>query len=58
MPWTAESVVPPITLPSTIAVRGTGATSTESRKPSLRSSMTDIMVKIEVKSTIMINAPG
>ena len=51
MPWIAESVVPPRTLPSTMAERGTGATSTESKKPSLRSSITDIMVKIDVNST-------
>ncbi len=57
-PCPAASVVPPRTLPSTIAERGTGATSTESRKPSLRSSITDIMVKMLVKSTIMISAPG
>jgi hypothetical protein len=50
--------VPPRTLPNTIAERGTGATNTESRNPSLRSSMTDIMVKIDVNSTIMISAPG
>ena len=50
--------MPPSTLPSTIAERGTGATSTDSRKPSLRSSITDIMVKIEVNSTIMMSAPG
>src|SRR5262249_38201763 len=53
-----ESVVPPNTLPSTIPERCTGATITESKKPSLRSSITDIMVKIEVNSTIMINAPA
>src|SRR5450755_4172335 len=57
-PWIVESVVPPSTLPSTMAERGTGATSTESRKPSLRSSITDIMVKMEVNSTIMMSAPG
>ena len=57
-PWIVESVVPPSTLPSTITERCTGATSTESRKPSLRSSITDIMVKMEVKSTIMMSAPG
>ena len=58
MPWIAESVVPPITFPKTTAERGTGATRTESKKPSLRSSITDIIVKIEVNSTIMISAPG
>ena len=41
-----------------MAARGTGATSTESRNPSLRSSMTDIMVKIAVKSTIITKVPG
>jgi len=41
-----------------MAERGTGAVSTESRKPSFLSSITDIMVKIEVKSTIMMSAPG
>jgi hypothetical protein len=38
--------------------RLTGATSTESRKPLLRSSMTDIMVKMAVNNTIMMSAPG
>src|ERR1017187_10097209 len=57
-PWMVESVVPPSTLPSTMAARGTGATRTESRKPSLRSSITDIMVKIEVKSTNIMSALG
>ena len=51
-------VVPPKTFPRTMAARGTGATSTESRKPSLRSSITDIMVKIAVKSTIITSVPG
>ena len=31
---------------------------TDNKNPSLRSSITDIMVKIEVNSTIMISAPG
>ena len=57
-PCAAASVVPPSTLPSTMAARGTGATSTDSRKPSLRSSITDIMVKIAVKSTIITSVPG
>ncbi len=57
-PCSVASVAPPSTLPSTMTERLTGATSTESRKPSLRSSITDIMVKMAVKSTIMISAPG
>src|SRR5229473_5525787 len=43
-PWAAASVVPPNTFPRTMAARGTGATSTESRKPSLRSSITMMSV--------------
>ena len=35
-----------------------GATRTERRNPSLRSSMSDIMAKIDVKSTIIISEPG
>src|SRR5581483_8567316 len=54
----AASVAPPSTLPNTMDDRLTGAASTESRKPSLRSWMSDIMLKIAVKSTIMTTAPG
>ena len=57
-PCAVARVVPPKTLPRTMAARGTGATITDSRKPSLRSSITDIMVKIAVKRTIMTNTPG
>ena len=46
------------TLEDPEAERLAGETSTESRKPSRLSSITDIMVKIEVKSTIMMSAPG
>jgi len=35
-----------------------GATSTESRKPSRRSSITDIAEKMEVKSTTITTVPG
>ena len=37
---------------------GTGATITDNKNPSLRSSINDIMAKIEVNSTIMMSAPG
>ena len=57
-PWIAESVAPPRTLPSTMALRLTGATSTVSKNPSLRSSINDIMAKIEVNRTIIVSAPG
>ncbi len=54
----AASVAPPSTLPSTMAERETGEASTVSRKPSLRSWMSDIMEKIAVKSTIITMEPG
>ena len=41
-----------------LADRDTGAASTESRKPSLRSWMSDIIEKIEVNNTIMATEPG
>ena len=40
------------------AVRDAGATSTACRKPLWRSSMTDMVVKIEVNSTTSITMPG
>jgi len=57
-PWMAASVAPPSTLPSTMAEREAGEASTVSRKPSLRSWISDIMEKIAVKSTIMTIEPG
>src|ERR1035441_9832565 len=57
-PCAVAKVAPPSTLPSTMTERLTGATRTESRNPSLRSSITDIMVQMAVKSTIMIRDPA
>src|SRR5439155_380796 len=50
-PCTVASVAPPRTLPSTIAERLAGDTSTESKKPSRRSSITDNIVKIAGNDT-------
>ncbi len=41
-----------------MASRGTGATSTPCRNPSLRSSMMDMDEKMAVNSTTIIRAPG
>ena len=57
-PCKVARVAPPRTLPSTITVRLTGATRTDRKNPSLRSSITDIMVKMAVNRTIMRSAPG
>jgi hypothetical protein len=45
-------------LPSTSASRGVGATSTDSRNPSRRSSMIEMFAKIDAKSTTSVTAPG
>src|SRR5687767_12651984 len=55
---TSAIAAPPQIFPSTIAQRRTGATSTDCRKPSLRSSITEIVVKMAVNSTISITLPG
>jgi hypothetical protein len=57
-PWIIAIAAPPRTLPSTIAQRGAGETSTDCRKPSLRSSMIEIVAKIAVKSRIITSVPG
>src|SRR5437762_13794305 len=51
-------VVPPSTLPKTRLSREMGATRTESRNPSPRSSMIEILEKIEEKRRIIITVPG
>ena len=58
MPWPTASSVAPSTLPSTIAMRETGATSTDCRNPSRRSSITEIVEKIAVKRRIIRGVPG
>ncbi len=58
IPCTAASVAPPSTFPKTMDERLTGAASTDSRNPSLRSWISDIMLKMAVKSTIMATDPG
>ena len=57
-PCTKASAVPPRTLPSTIAIRGTAATSTDCKTPSRRSSITEIVEKIAVNSRIITIVPG
>ncbi len=51
-------VTPPSVLPSTSDARETGATSTACRKPWWRSSITEIVVKIDVKSRVSMTMPG
>ncbi len=58
MPGIIARIVPPSTLPRTIAILGTGATSTDCRKPSLRSSMIEIVEKIAVESKMKSTVPG
>jgi len=50
--------VPPSNFPSTIASGATGATSTPWRKPSRRSSMTEMVEKTAVKSRMSTTVPG
>ena len=52
------SVVPPSNFPSTIASGATGATKTPCRKPSRRSSMTEMVEKTAVKSRMSTTVPG
>ena len=49
---------PPRLLPSTSATRDTGAASTACRKPWWRSSMTEIVEKIAVNSSVSTTTPG
>ena len=49
---------PPSVLPSTSAARDAGATSTACKKPLWRSSITDIVVKIDVNRTTSMTMPG
>ena len=50
--------VPPASFPSTIDQRGIGATSTDCKNPSRRSSITLIVAKIAVNSRISTSVPG
>ena len=50
-------VVAPSTLPRTIAQRGVGEASTDSRNPSRRSSISEMFEKIEAKSTTSATTP-
>ena len=45
-------------MPSTIDQRGIGATSTDCRNPSRRSSMIEIVAKMAVNSRISTSVPG
>ena len=49
---------PPMILPNTMAQRGAGATRTDCRNPSRRSSMIEIVAKMAVNIRIMANVPG
>src|SRR2546426_7641414 len=52
MPWIQASVAEPMILPSTRLVRDAGETSMESRNPSRRSSMIDMVEKIAENITV------
>ena len=51
-------VTPPSVLPSTSDARETGAASTACRNPWWRSSITEIVEKIAVKSRVSTTTPG
>jgi hypothetical protein len=55
---TVAIATPPRLLPSTSATRETGAASTAWRKPWWRSSMTEIVEKIAVNSSVSTTTPG
>ena len=57
-PCMTASIAPPATLPSTIDQRGSGATSTDCRNPSRRSSISEMVEKMAVNSRINTNVPG
>ena len=52
------SVQEPSTLPSTIALRGAGDTIIDSRNPSRRSSISDIIENTAENITVNVRAPG
>ena len=56
-PCIHPSVADPRILPSTRLVRGAGETSIESRKPSRRSSMIEIVEKIAENITVSTSVP-
>ena len=56
--WTRASELLPRTLPSVIAERRTGATSTDCKKPVCLSSMMEIVENIDVKSRMSASVPG
>ena len=57
-PCSMARVVPPSACPSTMLMRGTGATSTPCRNPALRSSMTAMVAKIAVNKRTKMMVPG
>ena len=57
-PCAIARTVPPSTLPRTTIDRGTGATRTDCRNPSRRSSMSDTVEKIAVNSRTITTTPG
>src|SRR5262245_12812500 len=57
-PCITASVVTPRIFPSTKLSREAGATSTERRNPSRRSSITEMFEKMDVKRRIMSTVPG
>jgi hypothetical protein len=57
-PWSQARVAPPNTLPATMAAREIGATSTPCRKPTSRSSITEMVEKMAAKSSTSTIVPG
>ena len=56
--WMLAMATPPRLLPSTSARRDTGAASTACRKPWWRSSITEMVEKIAVNSSVSTTTPG
>ena len=57
-PWKVATVAPPRHLPSTSALRRTGATSISRKNPNSRSQTMESAEKMAVNSTVMPSTPG
>ena len=57
-PCSQARVADPRVLPSTMELRGAGDTSIDSRKPSRRSSISDIVENTAENITVRVSAPG
>ena len=57
-PCRRATTVPPRTFPRAVAQRGPGAAITPRRNPRCRSSITDIVLEMPTKRTIITTTPG